>query len=322
MQKLPLISKLQQRERPALRSPLNSLRRTVLGLEVDNGLLFKIFLYLILIDTAYIYLNPLIYMVTTMVKSTADLMDPAVVWIPRSLYAGVLQEAWAKLEYPKAFLTSLVLSGGIAVMQTLSCSAAGYAFARLNVPFKKFWFFCLLLTFIVPPQLIVLPQILAATHFGVFGSALPFVLPAAFGLGLKGALFVIIYRQFFSTQPKELEEAARMDGAGAFKVFYRVMLPLAKPAVLVVFLFSFVWNWNDSYNPSVFMRGSEFLPLSVGLTRMNEALLAEAELFGPSVYQDPLKMATAFLIIVPTLLLYVFAQRWFVESVDRTGLVE
>lgn len=165
-------------------------------------------------------------------------------------------------------------------------------------------------------------MILAATQFKIFGTMLPFVLPAAFGLGLNGALFVIIYRQFFSTQPKELEEAARMDGAGAFKVFYKVMLPLAKPAMIVVFLFSFVWNWNDSYNPSVFMRGAEHLPLSVGISQMNEALQAEAEMFGPSIYQDPLKMATAFLMILPTLLLFIFAQRWFVESVDRTGLVE
>ncbi|MNC33009.1 L-arabinose transport system permease protein AraQ [compost metagenome] len=113
-----------------------------------------------------------------------------------------------------------------------------------------------------------------------------------------------------------------MDGAGIFRVFYKVMLPLAKPAILVVFLFSFVWNWNDSYDPSVFMRGAEHLPLSVGITSMNEALKQEAELLGPSIYQDPIKMATAFLIILPTLVLYFFAQRWFVESVDRTGLVE
>ncbi|MNC20135.1 Lactose transport system permease protein LacG [compost metagenome] len=307
---------------PSPGTPLRLIRRTVLGAEVDNGLLFKLFVYVILIDTAFIYLNPMIYMVTTMVKNTADLLDPAVVWIPRTIHLGVLQEAWAKLQYPRAFLTSLTLSGITAILQTVSCAIAGYAFARLEVPFKKFWFFCLLLTFIVPPQLIVLPQILVATSFGVFGSPLPFILPAVFGLGLKGALFVIIYRQFFSTQPKELEEAARMDGAGALKVFIKVMLPLAKPAVLVVFLFSFVWNWNDSYNPAVFMRGSSYQPLSVGITRMNEAQLQEAAVMGPSIYQDPLKMATAFLIIAPTLLLYILAQRWFVESVDRTGLVE
>lgn len=314
--------KRKREDLPLLKNPLNRIRNTVFGAEIDSGLLFKIFLYIVLIDTAYIYLNPLIYMITTMVKNGVDLVDPSVVWIPRTIFIGVLQEVWVKLDYPRAFLTSLTISGTIAILQTISCAVAGYAFARLNVPFKKFWFFCLLLTFIIPPQLTVLPKILAASHFGLFGTTLPFVLPAAFGLGLKGALFVIIYRQFFSTQPKELEEAAKMDGAGVFKVFYRVMLPLAKPAIVVVFLFSFVWNWNDSYNPTVFMRGAEHLPLSVGITQMNEALAAEAEMFGPSIYQDPMKMATAFLIILPTLLLFIFAQRWFVESVDRTGLVE
>ncbi|MDF2935114.1 MAG: binding-protein-dependent transport system inner rane component [Paenibacillaceae bacterium] len=322
MLKLSGLPKVKRGDLPSPRAALFRLRKTVFGLEVDNGLLFKLLLYVVLVDIAYIYLNPLIYMVTTMVKNAADLMDPAVTWIPRTVYMGVLQEAWAKLDYPRAFLTSLALSGTIAILQTASCAVAGYAFARLNVPFKRFWFFCLLLTFIVPPQLTVLPKILVATKFGIFGSPIPFVLPAAFGLGLKGALFVIIYRQFFSTQPKELEEAAKMDGAGIFRVFYKVMLPLAKPAILVVFLFSFVWNWNDSYDPSVFMRGAEHLPLSVGITSMNESLKQEAELLGPSIYQDPIKMATAFLIILPTLVLYFFAQRWFVESVDRTGLVE
>lgn len=297
-------------------------RKRIIGLEADKGLLFKAFLYLILINTAYIYLNPILFMVTSMVKDAGDLIDPAVKWVPRVIYLGMLQDAWDLLRYPQALGLSLGLSTSIALLQTVTCAVAGYAFARLDVPFKNFWFFCLLLTFIVPPQLTALPQLLAASQLGVLQTYIPIVLPALFGQGIKGALFVVIYRQFFSKQPKELEEAAMMDGAGTLRIFWKVMLPLARPAIVVVFLFAFVWNWNDSYTPTIFLYGVADQPLSVGVSSMTHAINARADELGPSIYDEPMKMAAAFLMILPPLVLYMFAQRWFVEGVDRTGLVE
>ncbi|XEC95827.1 carbohydrate ABC transporter permease [Paenibacillus tarimensis] len=302
--------------------PLRKIKTVLFGLEADKGLLFKCFLYLILIDTAYIYLNPIFYMISNMVKSSVDILDPAVQWVPRIIYFGMLQDAWEMIQYPKALTISLVLSGSIAVFQTVTCAVAGYAFARLDVPFKNFWFFCLLLTFIVPPQLTVLPTIIAASQLGVLKSFIPIVAPSLFAQGVKGALFVIIYRQFFAKQPKELEEAAIIDGANTVKVFSRVMLPLATPAIVVVFLFSFVWNWNDFYTPSIFLHGMPDQPLSVGVSSITNAINLRAQEVGPSLYDEPMKMAASFLMILPPLILYMFAQRWFVEGVDRTGLVE
>jgi multiple sugar transport system permease protein len=293
-----------------------------LGKEADKGLIFRAFIYLVLIDVAYIYLNPILFMITTMVKNSQDLLDPAVSWVPRAIYTGVLQDAWTKLKYPSAFTISAVLSLTIAVLQTVSCAVAGYAFARLEFPFKRTLFFCLILTFIVPIQVVILPNLIAASQLGLMKTYIPIVLPALFGHGLKGALFVIIYRQFFSTQPKELEEAAKIDGANVFKIFYKVMLPLAKPAILVVFLFSFVWTWNDYYLPSMYLNGVKEVPLSMGISQISAVLTQQAAEFGPSIFDEPLKMATSFLIILPPLVLYMFTQRWFVEGVERTGLVE
>jgi multiple sugar transport system permease protein len=301
---------------------LTKARYLILGKEADKGLLFRAFIYLVLIDVAYIYLNPILFMIVTMVKDSADLLDPSVIWVPRTIYLGVLQDAWEKLRYPKQFSISLLLSLGVAVLQTISCAVAGYAFARLEFPFKKFWMFCLLLTFIVPIQVTILPNLIAASQLGLMRTYWPIVLPALFGHGLKGALFVIIYRQFFSTQPKELEEAAKIDGANVFKIFYKVMLPLAKPAILVVFLFSFVWTWNDYYLPSMYLNGVKDVPLSLGISQISAMLSQQAAEFGPSIFDEPLKMATAFLIILPPMILYAFTQRWFVEGVERTGLVE
>lgn len=304
------------------RAGLTKTRYVVLGKEADKGLIFRIFLYLILIDVAYIYLNPILFMIATMVKNSADLLDPSVSWVPRAIYTGVLQDAWVKLKYPTAFSVSMIMSLTVSILQTVSCAVAGYAFARLEFPFKKFWFFCLILTFIVPTQVVILPNLIAASQLGLMKTYYPIILPALFGHGLKGALFVIIYRQFFSTQPKELEEAAKIDGANVFKIFFKVMLPLAKPAILVVFLFSFVWTWNDYYLPSMYLNGVKELPLSMGISQIAAVLDQQAKEFGPSIFDEPLKMATAFLVILPPLILYMFTQRWFVEGVERTGLVE
>jgi len=301
---------------------LQNLRYVLLGREADKGLLYKLFIYFILLDAAYIYLKPVVHMLSTMVKDGKDLLDPSVNWVPRVIYLGNLQDAWDWLNYPKAFGLSLLLSCSVALFQTFSCAIAGYAFARLKVPFKSLLFGCLLVTFIVPLQLTILPNLIFARVLGLLNTVYPIIVPAMLGLGLKGALFVIIYRQFFSTQPKELEEAARIDGANAFKVFFRVMMPLAKPAILVVLLFSFVWTWNDFYLPSMYLTDLETPPLSLGIDRLASMLRAQAEANGPSVFTEPLSMATTFLIIIPPLVLYLFAQRWFIEGVERTGLVE
>lgn len=306
----------------AVSSALTKTKLVIFGRELDKGLLFKIFLYVLLIDVAFIYLSPIITMISTMIKNAKDLTDPSVIWIPNEIYLGTIQEAWERLKYMQSFFVSTSVSAVVALLQTVSCAIAGYAFARLQVPFKNFWFFCLLITFIVPPQVTILPNIIAANQLGAMQTWLPIVLPAVFGHGLKGALFVIIYRQFFMSQPKELEESAKIDGANVFKIFFKVMFPLAKSAMVVVFLFSFVWTWNDSYLPSMYLYNSDLQPLSQGISIIAAELTAQAEITGPTVYQNAIKMATAFLMILPLLILYMFTQRWFVEGIERTGLVE
>lgn len=302
---------------PGLRSGLYKVRNLLLGKESDKGLLFRILIYFVLIDAAYIYVNPIIYMMTTMIKNATDMIDPSVIWVPRSFDKEHLKTAWTMMNYPKSFSISMTVSLLAAFFQVVFCAIAGYAFARLSFPFKKFWFFCLIFSFVVPPQLTILPLIILYKNVGWINTYYPMFIPAIFGHGLKGALYVIIYRQFFSVQPKELEEAAKIDGASVFKIFYKVMLPLARPAIIVVFLFSFVWNWNDSYYPSMFMFGAKNVPLSIALARM--VVPADSDI---TMFTEAIQMAGSFLTILPPLVLYAFTQRYFVEGVERTGLVE
>ncbi|MFC5532047.1 carbohydrate ABC transporter permease [Cohnella yongneupensis] len=313
----------------AFKGLLRKLKYAIIGKETDKGLIFKLFIYLVLIDAAYIYLKPVFYMLTTMVKDLPDLMDPSVTWVPKRIFMENLGNAWEGLHYMKSFAVSLGISTTASVCQVVSCAIAGYAFARLSFPFKKFWFLCLIFIFIMPPQITILPTYLVFLKSGILNTAWTVLLPTFFGHGLKGALFVIIFRQFFSTQPKELEEAAKIDGASVYRVFFRVMLPLSKPAILVVFLFSFVWHWNDSFLQGIFMSRAHVVPLSLGLTELKDYLNALASSGSGGVMgqinllkDEPIKMAAAFLMIMPLLVLYAFAQRWFIESVERAGLVE
>ncbi|GGD66221.1 carbohydrate ABC transporter permease [Paenibacillus nasutitermitis] len=301
----------------------NRVRYLLLGREINNGLVFKLFLYAIFLSTSYIYIQPVLRMIVKMVMSGKDLIDPTVTWIPSALYFGHLADAWEVLHYEQSVVISIVVALLVAVFHCVSCGFAGYAFARLEFPFKRIAFFLLLVAFIIPPQVVVLPSIIAYRALGLDNSLVSLVIPALFGFGVKGSLFVIIYRQFFMTQPRELEEAARIDGASAIRFYLKVMFPLARPAIIVVFLFSFVWTWNDTYMPRMYLGGAEDVPLAMQMSRLGQELdnlMLTAEL--PAYMAEPIKMAASFLTILPPLLIYLFAQRYFVESVERTGLVE
>ncbi|MBO0600595.1 carbohydrate ABC transporter permease [Sporosarcina sp. E16_3] len=302
---------------------LNSMRYMILGREVNEGLLFKTFLYIVFIATSYIFLNPIIKMMVNMVKTTSDLMNPTITWIPSKIYLGQLKTAWEMLDYPQAVMISLLIALSTSVFHVISCGLAGYALARLQFPFKKLVFGLLLLSFIIPPQVIILPTIIAYTNLGLNNSIISLIIPSVLGFGVKGALFVIIFRQFFATQPKELEEAAKIDGATAIKFYFKVMLPLAKPAILVVFLFSFVWTWNDTYFPQMFLSDSQFLPLASETLQLDKLItsLVETQQIS-SLDAGAIKMAASFLVILPPLLIFLIFQKHFVESVERTGLVE
>src|SRR5699024_1051104 len=158
---------------------------------------------------SYIYLNPIMKMIVNMLMSEKDLIDPTVTWIPSGLYWGHILNVLESLNYLQAFFISLLIAGSSAIFHVFSCVLAGYALARLDIPFKKIVIALLITAFVIPPQVIILPTIILYTNLGLNNSILSLIVPSILGFGVKGALFVIIFRQFFTTQPKELEEAAR-----------------------------------------------------------------------------------------------------------------
>ncbi len=295
-------------------------RLKLLGDSQNAGILIKAIVIILLLNISLIYLNPFFYMISSMLKNATDSIDYTVGWIPRQFEWNNLVLAYKGLDYTKGFFNSIIISLFPALLQVVSCSIAGYAFARLSFPFKKLAFILLLLSFIVPAQVTLIPMFVLYKNLSILFTPLTFVLPALLGHGIKGALFVIIYRQFFLTQPVSLEEAAKIDGAGIIRRFFQIMFPLSRPAMIVVFLFSFVWHWNEAYLAGI-MLGSKFRTLSTSLN----SLLENVKQLSPEASEllsTSLVMAGSFLIVLPPLITYIFTQKWFTEGVERTGLVE
>ncbi|MBP1993113.1 carbohydrate ABC transporter permease [Paenibacillus eucommiae] len=302
-----------------------NLKLLVIGRHINDGWLAKCVIFFLLSILAYLYLQPLLYMVTTMFKNINDLIDPTVKWIPRSLHLDNFQKAWDGLKYPTAFTNTVVISLTCSFIQVFVCAFTGYGLARFSFPGRGLVTFLVILTFLVPPQIIVIPLYIVYSKYGWLDTPLVFIIPAIFGQGMKSALFILIFRQFFKTQPASLVEAAMLDGASAIGMFFRIMLPLARSACLVVFLFSFIWYWNMYYEASMFLP-KQYPTLAISLDRLEDNLAGMPVIHMITKQMNPVtegaKMAAAFMIIVVPLLIYMFLQRWFVRGVERSGIVE
>jgi len=273
----------------------------------------------LLVDVAFIFLLPILRLISTSFMDIMDLYDPTVAWLPRRWAWENYTQAFRALTYWGSLKNSLVVAGGSAILQTISCALVGYGFARFKFPGRDRLFMLVLFALIVPPHAIIIQLFIMVSKLQWLETYFPFLVPAAFGVGLRGALFIFIYRQFFKGMPWELEDAAMIDGAGPFRIFFGVMLPLAQPVILVVFLFSFVWHWNDSLEPSIYLSKSEhfFLPQRLAIV---EAALESVQLRG--MWGTGTIMAATLLVILPLIVMYIFTQRYFVESIERTGLID
>lgn len=299
------------------------LRKIALGKQGNDGVVFKAVVYGLLVSIGFVYLYPVLYMISQSFKSLQDLLDPTVMWLPKSLHLDNYVRAWKALDFPASFGASLFNSVLPAAAQTASCALVGYGLARFRFPGKRVMIGLMMLTFVIPVQVVMIPLFLLFQKYGMLGSPLPFIVPALFAGGIKSVLFILIYTQFFRTIPKALEESAQLDGAGALNIFARIILPNTVPAVVVVFLFSLVWHWNETYTASLYLRDSmRTLPMMLQAFEQSYAQMYSSSGAG-STYVDineSIKLAGTMLIILPLLLLYLFAQKWFVEVIDRTGI--
>lgn len=298
------------------------LRGFLFGNRAHRGLTFNVVLYTLLIAIGFVYLQPLLFMFISSIKSPDDLLNPMVQWVPTEFFLGNYDKALRVLDYPNTLLTSMVMSIAPSLLQTFVASVVGYGLARYRFWGKPIVFVLLLATFIIPPQNTVIPQMLTYRDLGLLGQPLALILPALLGQGYKSAIFVLIFYQNFISLPKVLEESAQLDGASDLRIFFSIAVPSALPAYVVSFIFSIVWYWNETFLTVIFLEGG-MTTLPMQLSRFAQAY---ENLYPPGVVNifdrlnEAVKMSGTFLNILPLLVMYFILQRWFVESVEMTGI--
>lgn len=305
---------------------------------------FKFCRAVLLFGLCFLILQPLLDKLSVSFMVWDDLYDGTVISIPRTFTTVNYSRVNSLIGYWASLFQTLLIVTSSALLQISACTLAGYGFARFKFPLKNFWFFCVMLIIVVPPQTIMASLYLNFRFFDIFGiikllsgqtinllnSVMGLFLLSATGMGLKSGLYIFMLRQYFRGMPKELEEAAWVDGCGKFKTFIRIMLPDAMPMLTSCFLFSFVWQWTDSFYSTLFLSNYRMLARGLGgLAERYSQWYAQVYVatgtggvsaFAP-VAQTQMMIATGMLMsLAPLILLYLVAQKAFVESLSQTGI--
>ena len=249
-----------------------------------------------------------------------DFIDPCLNWIAKHATFDNFKNAAATLSVPGSLLNSVWFSALLAICQTAVSATTAFAMSRYTFKGRNFWFMMLIIAFIIPIPLVTIPRIIVFTTveniigFKLINTVIPQILMSVLGQGAYSTMLILIFYNFFNMIPKSLDEAAMIDGAGSLKVFYHVAIRLSISTILVVFLFSFVFNWNETYTTNL-MTGDS-LTLLPGKLAMFDNGMASA---GNSV-NEANRMAATLIAIAPLLLLYACVQKQFIEGIENTGI--
>jgi multiple sugar transport system permease protein len=269
----------------------------------------KVVLYGILILGAIVFMCPLYWMLNTAVKTNAEAyLYPPTIW-PQQFKLTNFPEAWnyegmqfARWTFHTIFITLSVMVG---VMLTSSMCA--YGFARMSFPGKNFWFMATLASTMLPAQVTLIPLYILFFKIGWLDTFNPLIIPAWFG---GGAINIFLLRQFFMGIPAELEDAALIDGAGRFRIWWSIFIPLSIPAVLTVAIFTFQGVWNDFYGPLVFLTSQDNYTLALGINLFKGLYGAQTQYL----------MAVSTVMTIPMIVLFFVAQRYFIRGIVLTGI--
>ena len=309
------------------------------------------FRYILIICLMYMILYPLLRMVANAIVHPHHINAVGSFWIPARMSFDNFIVAWHVMNFIPVLLFTMLFITIMMLLQLANAAFAGYAFARLRFWGSSIIFVLVLLTVVVPTQAFFFPQFIMFRNFDVFGifnlvlggpinllgRPAAMYLMAGLGQGLAGGIFIYIFRQFFRGLPKELEEAAYVDGAGVLRTFFTIVIPMAKPAFLTVGTLSFIWNWNDSWFQSVFHPYDMYMRVRIatlnapgggGVSRMQAnidmirgRLPDDIYVLTTLPYDNVILSVANLLSILPLVLLFLIIQRQFVQGVERSGIV-
>jgi ABC-type glycerol-3-phosphate transport system permease component len=263
---------------------------------------------MIIATCALIFLAPFAWMISASLKTLPEIQRLPQPLLPEVPQWSNYRVAWTSLPFTQWFINTLVITLASIVGTLLSCSLAAYGFAFSRFPGRNFLFVVLLASMMLPYHVRLIPTFLIFQYLGWINTFLPLTVPAFFGT----AFYIFLLRQFFLTLPKELNDAALIDGCNSFGIYWRIVLPLSGPALAAVTALTFIDNWNDFLGPLVYLRQDRMLTLSVGLRMFLNFQEGTGDL--------QLMMAASVATLIPILVVFFLAQKHFVEGVTFTGL--
>ncbi|NYE03343.1 multiple sugar transport system permease protein [Bacillus niacini] len=261
-------------------------------------------IHLVLIVGSVAMVVPFLWMILTSLKTYAESIQVPPVIIPEDFQWGNYKEVFGLLPFFKFMYNTVIVTVLRTVGQLFLCSLAAYAFARIEFPGRNILFILALSVLMVPGQVFLLPQYMIMVKLGWLNSLQAVIVP-----GLFSAFGTFLLRQFFMGLPKELEEAARLDGCNHFQIYWKIMLPLAKPGLIALGIFTTLWSWNELMWPMIVNSSPESMTLSAGLSSLQ----------GQYLTNYPILMAGSFLAILPMLILFIILQKQFIEGIAVTG---
>lgn len=294
-----------------------------------SKILTQVLIYALLITISYVFLFPFINMISLAFMTQADIIDVQVDFIPTSIYFGNFKAAVQVMDGFRALFNSFWFSTVLAVSQVVVSALTGYAFARYNFFGKKLLFALILISFIIPIPIIFIPRLMmfldiqSTLGMKMIGTVIPQMLMSLFGQGVNSAILILIFFNFFKMIPNVLYEAARIDGASALNQFWHITIRMSLSTIIVVFLFSFVWNWNETYITSQLVSDNMILmPSQLGVF---DSLFTSRPPSLPGAVSSPrvneaYRMAATLMSMTPLFIIYFFAQKQFVEGIEKTGI--
>lgn len=299
------------------------------------SILLSLFRFVLLTSMAYVVIYPLLYMIVTSLRTADSFSDPDIVWVLKELTLENFKDAFTSIDFSKSFKNTLSIQIVSALMEICSCSVVAYGLSRFNFKFKKIEMILLILTIVIPSQMIIIPTMVNFSKIdflGIIGvinkatgsdfrinildTPFAFYLPSIFGVGLRSGIMIFIFMQFFKGLPKELEEAASIDGAGPIKTYIRIAVPSSGIVFLTVSIFSVVWHWNDFYLSMMYM--NEKMPLAVSIANFPDMFNTLG--LSSTGRGNAILMAACLMFVFPLLVFYLVLQRKFVKSIDRIGI--
>ncbi len=297
---------------------------------------------LLLFGLCFMIIQPMLTRLGTSLMEEKDLYDSTIVLLPRNVTLDNYRIVFDLTTFPKSMINTVWTSLLVSVLQVIACTLVGYGFARYDFPLKKFWFACVVLLIIIPPQtmqtslytyfaqfdILGLIKLFTGKSLNLRGSVVPYALMSATCMGLKDGLYIYMLRQYFKGIPKSLEEAAYVDGCNTMHTFVKIMLPDAMPTILSCFLFSFVWQWTDLFYTRNFLTTSTrplfSTELSTIVSRMSRYFSSDASkpIIVPVGRQQQLISIGVLVCCIPLVILYCFTQRTFVQSIAMSGSKE